>query len=52
MDKIRSSENYQDILEKLAFQRGFLTLLKEVGMSSETLEKALENIDAIIIQMS
>ena len=42
------SDNEHNILQKLAFQRGILTLLKETKLSCPMLEKAIENIDSII----
>lgn len=37
-----------DILMKLAFQRGMLTLLKENELLKPTIEKALADLDSVI----
>ena len=37
-----------EVLQKLAFQRGVLTLLKEAVCSAPGIEKAIEDIDSLI----
>ena len=44
-------EATDDILQKLAFQRGVLTLLRENERSNPMIEKALEQIDHLIFQL-
>jgi hypothetical protein len=39
---------WEDILRKLAYQRGVLTLLKDTDHFSPLIEKALEDIDYIL----
>ena len=41
-----------DILQKLAFQRGILTLLKETDLCNTLIDKALEELDILITQLS
>ena len=40
-----------EILQKLAFQRGVLTLLKEGERPNPMIEKALEQLDSLIVTL-
>ena len=41
-------EDADDILRKLAFERGVLTLLKDTPAAGPALEKTIENLDFLI----
>ena len=41
-----------EILQTLAFQRGILTLLREVGTMTPNVERAIEDIDSLMDRLS
>ncbi len=42
------SDQTEDILQRLAFQRGVLTLLKEKDLYRPIVEKAIEELDSLM----